>query len=166
MKRHNEIKPGWVLLVGFIALGIVGNFQYREQLELERISKQPPALTAEETRLAEFFVENGSTHPVELAKVVVKTKRPRLAAAQAVVESNGRKDAIGKANEKGVWQIIESEWGIVPEDLSGQAYQWEKIMEGLLNERGNLRQALSAYNGDFSGDYYRKVMKKVNEVPI
>lgn len=134
--------------------------------------KQPlkpsaPSLTATEQKLARVLQDNGSPHPVELAKVVAKMKRPRLAAAQAIVESNGTPTARGKAGEKGTWQIIEREWGPVPKDIQGQARQYEEIMEELIKSSdGNLRKALGKYNGDRSGKYARKVLSKVEKIKL
>ena len=124
-------------------------------------------LSAREAKLAGFFVEHGSSQPIELARTVAKMKRPKLAAAQAVIESNGRPEAIGKApyHEKGIWQVIEAEHGITPPDIQGQARQYEQIMEQMIKESdGNLNKALSLYNGDKSGRYSAKVRLKIQEM--
>lgn len=122
----------------------------------------PSPLTAKEQKLAEAFIRHRSPHPVELARVVARMKRPRLAAAQAIIESNANKHAVGSSGERGVWQIIEKEWGAVSDDLKGQSDQYEEIMEGLIKgSQGNLRRALGKYNGDRSGRYAQKVMAQV-----
>lgn len=127
-----------------------------------------PTLTASEQKLAEVFQQHGSPHPVELARVVVKMKRPRLAAAQAIIESDGTVTARGAAGEIGIWQVIERDWGPTPKnDIKGQADQYESIMESLIKESdGNLRKALGKYNGDRSGRYARKVLAKAQQINL
>lgn len=129
---------------------------------------QPQTLTPTEQKLAAVFHEHGSPHPVELAKVVARMKRPRLAAAQAIVESDGTVTARGAAGEIGIWQVIERDWGPTPKnDIKGQADQYESIMESLIKESdGNLRKALGKYNGDRSGKYARKVLSKVEKIKL
>lgn len=168
MKQRHEIKPGWVLLVIIVAFGIVGNIEYRDQQAMEQAAKIPPCtLTLKEAKLAEFFEKNGSPHPVELAQTVAKMKRPRLAAAQAVVESNGNKTAIGKLNEKGVWQIRQELHGEFSSDLGSQSRKFEEVMEQMIRESdGKLKKALSLYNGDRSGKYAALVLRKVAEVKL
>ncbi len=134
--RNAGSKSMLAIIAGFLMLalyGIVGSCDQRKPQQLQAVQKVQ-ALTVKEQKLAEFFIEHRSPHPVELAQVVVKLKRPRLAAAQAVIESNGNKNAIGKAGEKGIWQIIEREHGVVPDDIEGQAQKWEEVFEGYLEE--------------------------------
>ena len=167
-KRNRAI----VLAVLFLAvLGIVGEEDYQAAKMMEGQEKQAmPMLTVKEARLAEFFEKHGAPDPVALAVATAPLKRPRLAAAQAVVESNGDPAAVGKAGERGVWQIIEREWSAVPQDLRLQADQYERIMEGLIAEqRGSLRRALSTYNSGHptrSANYASRVLQLVNEVKI
>lgn len=129
---------------------------------------KPQPLTQKEQKLAEVFQQHGSPHPVELARVVVKMKRPRLAAAQAIIESDGTVTARGTAGEIGIWQVIERDWGPTPKnDIQGQADQYESIMESLIKESdGNLRRALGKYNGDRTGKYARKVLAKVEQIKL
>ena len=166
MKITKEYTKGILLMLAVvISMGVAGNIDNQAAVEI----KTAP-LSAKEKVLAEFFEKHGSPHPVELAQAVAPLKRPRLAAAQAVVESNGNARAIGKAKERGVWQIIEAEWSAVPQDLRLQAQQYEQIMESMITEeRGRLRQALSRYNSGHptrSANYASRVLQLVNEVKI
>ena len=166
-RMKQERNRALLLAALFLALlGIVGEDDYQVAKAMER----PLELTAKEAALADFYTRHGAPEPVALAKATAKLKRPRLAAAQAVVESNGNPDAIGKAGEKGVWQIIEREWGVVPLSLQLQAEQYEKIMESLIAEqRGRLLPALSKYNSGHptrSANYASRVMGLVNEVRL
>lgn len=126
-------------------------------------------LTKKEAKLATFFIKHGAENPVKLAQVVATKKRPRLAAAQAIIESNGR-NVRGKAGEKGIWQIIEREHGVVPDDIEGQADKWEQVFEDYLAcSKGRLKEALCRYNSgrpDRSEQYALKVLSIIREVGI
>lgn len=135
--------------------------------KVERGPAPLPAAPVKEQKIAALLTAYHSPHPTELARVIVKMKRPRLAVAQAIVESNGDKTAVGKAGEQGIWQVMKKDWGPVPADIQGQANQYEVIMEELIRASdGNLRRALGRYNGDKSGKYAAKVMKVVSQVPL
>lgn len=163
MKEHT--KGLLLMLVVVMSMGVAGNIDNQTVTDAK-----PAPLSVKEQRLAEFFAKHGSPHPVELAQAVAPLKRPRLAAAQAVVETGGNKDLVGRASERGVWQIIEREWSAVPQNLRLQAQQYEQIMEQMIREeRGRLRQALSRYNSGHptkSLAYADKVMGLVKELKI
>ena len=166
MKRNYKPILLMALVIGL--MGMVGEMD-RQADEALRKTEQTP-LSTKEKALAEFYQKHGAPDPVSLAVATASLKRPRLAAAQAVVESNGNPKAIGKAGEKGTWQILEREWGVVPTDLRLQADQYEKIMESLIAEqRGRLREALSRYNSGHpnrSLTYSAKVMELVKTINL
>jgi len=103
----------------------------------------------EELKLASIFANHGSTHPVEMAIAVCKTKKPALMAAIAIKETNGKLYATGdKGQSKGAFQIQEKHWGKIGITATEQALQAEKILEELVRaSRGLLRQGLAKYNG-------------------
>jgi len=113
-----------------------------------------------ERAFIEFFGKHGSKSSEEMAVAVVKTKRPALMAAIAVVESNGDPKAVGDSGaSKGAWQVQEKHWGQVHTTASEQALQAEKILEELVqSSRGRLRSGLEKYNtgrvGTKAGERY------------
>jgi hypothetical protein len=124
-------------------------------------------ISKKEQDIVNFYMEHRSPDPFVMARATAKAKRPRLMAAVAVVESNANPKAIGKAGEKGAWQVIEEEWGIVPDDAEGQCKQAEGILEELLEaSEGKLKGGLSKYNGDRTGKYAQKVLAKVDVLKL
>lgn len=162
MQRKKLLWPGVVMTLMITAMMV-------RPAHDEQVTAAQPQLTKKEIKLAEVFIKHGAESPVELAQAVAKRKRPRLAAAQAIVESNGR-NVIGKAGEKGIWQIIEKEHGIVPDDIQGQSEKWEKVFEDYLSQsNGRLKEALCRYNSgrpDRSQKYAAKVLRVVEQVKI
>jgi len=105
-------------------------------------------LSVREQKFVEVFKSHGSTHPVEMAIAVCKTKKPALMAALAIRESNGNPLAVGDNKKaKGAFQVWPSHHGFVPSTASEQALQSERILEELVqSSRGSLRCGLSKYN--------------------
>ena len=170
--RREKVRAAFVGAMIICAFGFAGSVEFNsiqatktaEQNE-QRVVVVEEALSVAEVQLAEFFERQGSPAPVEMGKAVAKRKRPRLLAAVAAVESNGNPAAVGKAGEVTAWQIIEKEWGSAGVTTEAHSKKAEDILEELIRQNnGNLRAALSAYNGDRSGRYAAKVMKKVSEV--
>jgi hypothetical protein len=92
-------------------------------------------------------------------------ERPHLTIAQGYVESNMNRKAKGKAGEKGAWQVIESDWGKVPKDLKGQAFQAERILNELIkSNNGDIMIAVVKYNGSCEAAY--KYARKVRQRSI
>lgn len=86
--------------------------------------------------------------------------RPEITLAQAHIESHGNAHAIGKAGERGAWQVRPKIWGAVPADLHGQQMQNERIMEELMRaNKGDLEKSLIRYNG--KGKQARRYAKRV-----
>ena len=77
----------------------------------------------------------------------VPLERPVLTIAQGQVESRLNPKAVGKAGERGAWQVMEKTWGKVPKKLDGQARQAERILQELISEnKGDHFEALVKYN--------------------
>lgn len=97
-------------------------------------------------------------------------ERPTLSYAQGMVESNLKVNAVGKAKEKGAWQVREKYWGKVPATIEEQALQNEKIMDELLNADNDIFEALIRYNAGSNRKaglkYAKKVRKKALEVSL
>ena len=90
-------------------------------------------------------------------------ERPVLTVGQGYIESGHRTRAIGKAGERGAFQVRECIWGKVPRGWKKQADQAEDILNDLLTENhGCMNKAVTKYNG--SGKkariYQAKVFKK------
>ena len=97
------------------------------------------------------------------------TPRASLIEGQGIVESGLNRFAVGKAGEKGIWQVQKRFWGEVPRDVSGQLKQHNRIMDSLMKaNNGNLEIAITRYNGrgKKAKAYYAKVRKKTIEVEL
>lgn len=102
-----------------------------------------------------------------IAEVISNSVNPRLYAAVAKVEADYRPQIIGKAGEKGMFQILEKFHGKVPDDLTGQLRKAESILEPLIKKHG-LRKGISRYNGKGRKAqlYAAKILKTMQEIPI
>lgn len=91
-----------------------------------------------------------------------------LATAQGIVESGLNPWAVGKAKERGAWQVIERHHGKVPLSILGQFKQYNGIMSALTREHGTVEKAIIRYNGAGPGarKYCRKVQKKALEITL
>lgn len=152
--RKDRIKDAFcyllsgVLLAGLIGITMHGCIEATVQEVENRERYGRPQLTAEQMEYREFFRRHGSPVPDQMAVAVTSTKRPALMAAIAVVESNGTPDAVGDAGKAhGAFQVWPDHWGPVPSDPAGQAAQAERILDALVESRGDLRRGLAAYNG-------------------
>jgi hypothetical protein len=149
----------------FAVVGYVDRPEYHDDMSSKSITYVKP-LSDQEKRLATFYASQGSPEPALMAQATAKTKRPRLMAAVAAVESNGNPHAIGKIGEVTAWQLREELHGTAGNTVDDHARKAEQILEQLLKESdGNFRRALSAYNGDRTGRYAAKVLRKLKEVP-
>lgn len=117
--------------------------------------------------LTDYFQRKGSPHPERMATAVLETQKPRLLAAIATVESNGKETAKNKrSGAKGAFQVKEKHWGRVKHDVVEQALQADRILNDLYDEKdGNLRKTLNAYGGDTKGRYAVAVLKELESVP-
>jgi len=94
---------------------------------------------------------------------------PLLVIAQGHVESNMNPYAIGRAKEKGAFQVIEKHWGKVPKSIYLQARQNERIIASLREEsNGRIWTAVRKYNGKGkkSREYTWKVQRKVIQIAM
>ena len=117
--------------------------------------------------LADYFSRKGSPHPERMATAVLETQKPRLLAAIATVESNGKETAYNKSSKaKGAFQVKSKHWGRVGHDVVEQALQADRILNDLYDEKDrNLRKTLNAYGGDTKGRYAVAVLKELESVP-
>jgi len=93
---------------------------------------------------------------------------PLLMVSQGYIESNMNSMAIGKAKERGAFQVIEKHWGKVPSNIYLQAKQHERIINSLTRQYGTTRKAITRYNGKgkHAEIYTNKVEKKLIEIAL
>jgi hypothetical protein len=105
--------------------------------------------TPQEQHYIQVFKLHGSPEPEAMACAVTKTKKPKLMASMAIIESNGSTKAVGDSGKsKGAYQVQAKHWGEVPATATEQAQQAERILEELVqSSRGRLRSGLTKYNG-------------------
>lgn len=119
-----------------------------------------------------FAADHGVYDPAALVAAVKDSPMAHLLISVAIEESLGDPVAVGAAGEQGAWQVIASEWGLVPHDLRGQAAQAERIIRALLNySKGNKVEALARYNGGPSppGKSYRyaeRILKRAEHLQL
>lgn len=123
-------------------------------------------------QLSTYFAQKGSPVPYTMAQAVAATKKPRLMAAIAVVETNANptKRYTGYKNRHhGAWQVNPNDWGPVSHDALAQALQAEEVLTTFKKEsKGNLKVALNKYGGEKNkrtGEYADKVLQELLEVP-
>lgn len=124
--------------------------------------------TARQIELADYFQRKGSPHPERMATAVLETKKPRLLAAVAVVESQGKTTAYNrKSKAKGAFQVKEKYWGKVNRDVVQQALQADRILDELYNaNNGDIKKTLNAYGGDKTKKQYANlILKELENVP-
>lgn len=161
-------RPGYRLLAVVLLIAAAQTCDHREQTT--------PVVHAYEhyvdrtERVAMYFAAKGSPAPAQMAQAVTQTKRPKLSAAQAVVESDGNPRARGRAGEKGAWQVIEKYHGNAGITPVEQALKNEKLMDELL-ESYDLDTAVRKYNGGpgalnkpVTKKYLAKVRREIFEV--
>lgn len=117
-----------------------------------------------------FAANHGVSAPAALVSAVKQCPMAELLISMAIEESLGNPVAVGRYGEKGAWQVLDSYWGDVPEDLHGQAGQAERIMrELLISVKGDKKEALARYNGggEPSGRSYRyaeRILKRADQL--
>jgi len=124
--------------------------------------------------LSRFFESKGSPDPRRMATAVLETNRPRLMASIAIRESHGNPKAVGDGGRsKGAFQTQPRHWSKlmhekkVSKDPVIQALDSERILDDLLVENnGNMKKALSAYNGERTRKVYaQNILKDLEMVP-
>jgi len=159
----------YLLLFVVILIVVEHDFSHKEPKPvLKPISSHGNAATSPRNlAMTEFFKRKGSPDPQRMATAVLGTKRPRLMASIAIRESNGNPKAVGDGGKsKGAFQV-QKHWGKVSHDPVEQAKQSERILEELLaDNNGNLKKALSAYNGEKTKKVYaNKILASLTEIP-
>lgn len=118
--------------------------------------------------MSRYFEKKGNPTPQRMATAVLETTRPRLMASIAVRESHGNPKAVGDGGKsRGAFQVQGRHHGRVSNDPIEQALQSERILDELIAENnGNLKKALSAYNGERTRKVYAKnVLAELVNVP-
>lgn len=119
-----------------------------------------------------FAADHGVIDPAALVAAVKHSPMANLLISVAIEESRGDPVAIGSAGELGAWQVKPSDWGSVPKDIYGQAYQAERIIRSLLiSTKGNKKKALALYNGgtmppEKSFRYAERILKRVRHLQV
>lgn len=150
-----------VLVLGVIVMAASYAIKEQAPQPIVTAGKQQgySARAVQQVELVKAFHEAGSPDAATMARAAMRTKRPALSAAQAIVESRGNIKARGKAGEKGAWQVREKYWGKVPGSAVKQALQNERIIEDLIRATGGLPLAVERYNG--TGKKARVYSRKV-----
>lgn len=161
---NNNYRNGYLALgVLLLATTIVG------VVDRPEFDQTPAPLCGKAKKIAHFFIRKGVQDPVNKAVVIAEnSKYPKLAAAQAVVESKVNPAARGKAKEKGAFQVIEAHWGKVADQLDLQTQQHSNILDDLLEEKQGLYPSVKAYNGKGpkADAYARLVLRNMREVGL
>lgn len=122
---------------------------------------------ASNKKMVNYFKSKGSKHPKEMADALNGRKHKRLLAAISIVETGAdptKRNSGYKKRHHGAFQVNPEYWGKVPKDAAGQARQAEAILIELTREMP-LQKALSAYGGDSTDKYQRKIMAELARVP-
>ena len=117
-------------------------------------------------KMTAYFRRNGSPVPEQMATAVLMTKRPRLLAAIATIETNGnpaKRNAGYKNRHSGSFQVNPYHWGRVSKDPIEQARQADSILDELTADYGH--KAISVYGGDSTNKYQRTVLAELVSVP-
>lgn len=90
---------------------------------------------------------------------------PSLSISMGHVESGMNPKAVGRAGERGAFQVQAKYWGKVPKTLRGQMVQHDAVLLELLRECGELPLAVTRYNGQGTRAkrYLGKVTREVLE---
>lgn len=162
MKLTDNQKLIGILIMVVGALLVAGH--------VDRPQYDPPKrLDWRESTVAKFFIKKGVTDPVNKAIIIVEnSKYLKIASAQAVVESRVEPKAIGKKKEKGAFQVQEKHWGKVADILELQTRQHSDILSDLIEEKGDVKIAIKAYNGSGkkADQYARLVIRNMREVGL
>lgn len=113
-----------------------------------RVTPQKPIVRD----IASFAMKDGNLsekEALEFGHSLANTFAPKRLAAIASKESNFRKTAVSPdGHDKGAYQVREKEWGKVPQTISSQTKQAEKVLlEKMADARGSLDEATVRYNG-------------------
>lgn len=108
--------------------------------------KQKPLVT----KLTRFALRHGANNgdAVEFAVALSRTKHPTILARIGARESGFNPKAHGTLDDSGAYQVRESNYGKVPEDIHGQTRQAERAFNDKLKRaKGNVWKAVEFYNG-------------------
>jgi len=166
-----EIVKGLIIfLVGCVAgMLILATVKSCDKTDYRPKNCQECHANVQHKKFSEYFRKAGSKQPEEMANAVLKTEKPKLLAAIAVVESGGNpsvRNSGYKQRHHGAFQVNPKYWGKVPKDASGQAKQAENILRELTKDEP-LKVALSQYGGDTSKrqKYANLILEELQNVP-
>jgi len=100
--------------------------------------------------LTTFFQKHNIQNADELALALLLAPaayREVLAAIAVQEGTHGDTTVVGRAGEKGIFQVREKYWGKVPRDIAGQVLQASYIYASLHKIHGSEYRAVKAYNG-------------------
>jgi hypothetical protein len=174
-RRMITIVGLFILLVVCTTMLVRNSFYFRAQIEREMSMKKIPMakshtrLTDQQWELSQYFQKIGSPEPQKMAIAVSMTKKPRLMAAMAKVETraNPHKRRTGyKKRYHGAWQVDPKHWGRVSSDPIEQALQAQDALEDLVRtHNGNFKRGLNNYGGDSTDNYSKKILAELVNVP-
>lgn len=119
-----------------------------------------------------FAADHGVGDPLALVASVKHSPMANLLISVAIEESGGDPVAVGAAGEQGAWQVRPECWGLVPQDMHGQAAQAERIIRDLLvSTKGNKKKALAHYNGGTAPSlrsyrYAERILKRARHLQV
>lgn len=132
--------------------------------------KHSAAFDTVHNRRIRFAADHGVADAASLVAAVRYSPMANLLISVAIEESHGDPAAVGSSGEQGAWQVKASDWGSVPKDIHGQAYQAERIICWLLTSTyGNKERALAQYNGGTtppgkSYRYAKRILKRAGRL--
>lgn len=126
-------------------------------------------LTDKQWEMSKYFQKIGSPVPHDMAVAVSVTKKPRLMAAMAKVETraNPRIRYSGyKKRHHGAWQVNPADWGEVSHSEIAQALQAQDALEDFVRmSNGDIQRALKGFGGDSTDKYAKMVLAELRNVP-
>lgn len=90
---------------------------------------------------------------------------PQVSLSIGTIESGMKTTAVGKAGEKGAFQVREKYWGKVPKKLKGQMKQHNDILLELMEANNHdINKAIKSYNG--TGKQAKRYLCKVVKLTL
>lgn len=144
-----------ILSLALIFLGsVVGVVKIHDRLNKEQPTIAPVYIEIDPNIkslhwLSSFFQKYNTSNADELAVALLLAPPDfrEVLAAIVVKESNGNPNALGKAGERGLFQVRERYWGKVPKGITAQVLQASYIYATLYGRHGSEYRAVKAYNG-------------------
>jgi len=175
---HHDEGLRTVAAVGLIGIGIIMGMVILATVRACDKEPEPVAITQncsnchskaykKKQAMVAYFANAGSKSPEQMAEACLATKKPRLMAAIAKVETGGNSHVRNTGYKKqhhGAFQVNPRYWGNVPRNATLQALQAEAILQEL-TETMPIKKALSYYGGDNTNGYQRRILAELVRVP-